>query len=826
MKRPLPVQLPVQLNTVGVPSRIGFSIPLVSMIAVLLLAPGWTAHAADLIQPLKPFLTQFCADCHSGDKAEGGLTLGKLGTDLNDAATFAVWERLYDRVQSQEMPPKDADQPSQPQRERFVTMLEKPLLAAHRANKGTVLRRLNRREYQNTLNDLFGTQLDLEGMLPEDGRSHEFDNVGAALGISVAHLQQYLEAARLVYDTSVAKTILAPKPRLTPANFRESEIASSIGKTWKRLEDGAIVRFEGGGYPSGLLRNSGAPVSGRYRVTITGYAYQSDQPIVCSVGGESYTPGSDKPVYNFISFPPVKPTTIEFETWIEKHDMLVLEPRGIALPQKRPEQIEDYEGPGFAFVSGSIEGPLFDEFPSRGHQLIFEGIDRREIEPRNPQDKKRDSYKPKFEIASTNESADAQQSIQRLATRAWRRPVRSEEIGRYVQLFENERAQDSTFEEALGTAITALFVSPNFLYLQEEPGRLDDFAVANRLSLFLTRSVPDQSLRILAVNKQLTQNPKIVRQQTERLLTVPHFDRFLTDFTETWLNLREMDFTAPDRTLFPEFDPYLRFSMPRETKLFLRELIEANLPVKNIVKSDFAMLNGRLAEHYGLPSVSGPKIRKVQLPPDSLRGGFLSQASVLKVTANGTNTSPVVRGVWVMDRILNQPPKPPPPGIAGVEPDIRGAATLRQLLDKHRDSQSCNVCHRTIDPPGFALECFNPIGGYRQHFRSLGSGERVETTVKGRGVNYRRGQQVDGSGETADGLAFSNFQQFRDHLAENDAALAKALLTKLLTFATGREMGFSDRIEIADIVQQSAADEYRIRDLILRATSSDIFLSK
>jgi hypothetical protein len=278
--------------------------------------------------------------------------------------------------------------------------------------------------------------------------------------------------------------------------------------------------------------------------------------------------------------------------------------------------------------------------------------------------------------------------------------------------------------------------------------------------------------------------------------------------------------------LFPEFEPFLQYSIVEETRAFFRELLNANLPVRNVVKSDFAMLNNRLAEHYEIEGVVGPEIRRVALPADSPRGGILSQASILKVSANGTNTSPVSRGVWVMERILGQVPPPPPVGVAGVEPDTRGAQTLRELLEKHRNLDTCRKCHQIIDPPGFALESFDPVGGWRDRFRGTGDGERVSLEVRGNKVRYQLGREVDASGTLPDGREFSGFQEFRDLLAEQDDLLAQAFATKLLTFATGREMGFSDRVEIERIVSESAAHGHGVRDLIHLVVGSEIFQSK
>jgi hypothetical protein len=797
------------------------------ILSSLVLSHSSFADAQEFKQTLNKFFMLYCNDCHTDGADEGGLSLDKLGGDLSDAATFARWERIYDRVRDGEMPPEDEAQPSDPHRSAFARILGESLTKADAAAKGTVLRRLNRREYQNTLNDLFGTSLDLESMLPNDARSHEFDNVGESLGVSMTHLQRYIEAAGLVFDAAVAKTTEAPQPRLIECNYRESEVERVLGKSVKRLKDGALVRFSPSGLSGGHLREGGTRKAGQYRVRVTGYAYQSDTPVVVNVSGTSYKAGADKPLFGFFAFPLGKPTTFEVVTWIDQGYMLRINPYGIRDPDERERtDVNTYNGPGFALLSATIEGPLVHEFPSRGHRLVFDGIKRVEIEPRNPNDRKKSWYKPKFEIESEDEAADAKRSLQRVALYAFRRPVTNDDVSPYLELFASERVKGESFEAALRTAVVAILSSPSFLYLNEPKGRLDDFALANRLAYFLTRTTPDRMLLSLAYKKQLTGNPDVLPQQAKRLMTDPRFNRFLTDFSDAWLNLREIDFTVPDSKLFPEYDAFLHDSIRKETEAFLHELIVSNLPVSNVVKSDFAMLNSRLAEHYGLDSVDSVEIRKVSLPADSIRGGFLSQASVLKVTANGTNTSPVVRGVWVMERIFGETPPPPPSGIPGVEPDIRGASTLRELLDKHRDSPNCQSCHQKIDPPGFALEQFNPIGGYRDRFRSVGEGEKVDATVRGRAVRYRLGLAVDPSGDLTTGQSFADFRELRDILAKDQERLAKALATKLLTFATGREMGFSDRPEIARIVKLSAQRQSRVQDLIHLVIASRIFQEK
>ncbi len=778
------------------------------------------------------FLEMHCFDCHAEGEKKGGLDLEKLGRDLTDAATFAKWEQIFDRVDKGEMPPtKVKDQPEPRELAEFKDSMFPRLEKAHAATKGTVLRRLNRREYENTMNDLFGTALELEKLLPADGRSGEFDNVGETLGISMQHMGMYIRTAGMVLEEAIAKTIEAPKPQKHVGRYTDDKrMDQYLGDNRLKLADGSIVRFSTGGYPRGDIKSVSTREEGFYRVKVSGFAYQSESPITFSVGSTTYRRGEEEPLFGYFSFPPGAPGklhTVELTVFMGDRYMIQIEPYGIADPdlgRRRKEKIHarEYKGPGLAIHSVEVEGPLVGEFPTRGHKLLFADIQREEIPPRNPRDREKPRYKSQFEIKSADEKTDAHQALGRLVNTAFRRPVEPHEVTPYVELFEAERAKGEAFEPALRTAATAVLSSPHFLFLREPVGALDDYALASRLSYFLNRTAPDAGLLALAREGKLRAN---LRAQTERLLKHKRFERFITDFTEAWLNLRDMDFTMPDRTLYPEFEPYLRFSMPLETEAFLRELIESNLPAANIAKSDFAMLNDRMAEHYGIAGVTGSQFRKVKLPANSWRGGFLSQGSVMKVSANGSTTSPVVRGVYVMERIMGEPAAIPPPNVPGVEPDIRGASSLRELLEKHRDVASCASCHNHIDPLGFALESFDVTGMRRDRFRSKG-GDKVDAVVRGRRVVYRLGPEVDSSGHFIDGSTYADFRDYRNYLATHDDRLARAFAGKLLTFATGRELGFSDRAELDRIVADTAQNKHRLRDLFHRIINSEIFLNK
>ncbi len=509
---------------------------------------------------IRPRLVASCGDCHFNGAEEGGLRLEELSDDLGDEAAFSVWQRIYDRVRAGEMPPMDAEPLDKSDRQLISSRLHRALNDSHASSKGTTWRRLNRREYENTLNDLFGTHLDLASMLPEDGRSHEFDNVGSSLNISMVQLQRYLDAADLVIDSAIAKTAEKPKSILKVTNYAETrEGETHIGKSWKKLDDGAVVFFRGGGYPTGMLRTANVRESGRYRIRVTGYAYQSEVPITFAIGATTFARGSERPTFAYRSFAPGKPQSTELEAWIESRYMIELTPWGINdAGQVRRGGVDDYEGPGLAFASVELEGPLIDSFPSRGHRLIFDGLNRKEVEPPNPSVKSKSWYVPEFEIETDSEVSDIRGALTRVAAAAFRRPVSDSDVGRYEALYKRQRGDGASIDSAIKDAVAAIFCSPDFLFLRESPGWLDDHALATRLAYFLTRTTPDAELLAAAERGTLSTDAGTLLASTKRLLKDPRSDRFVADFTDAWLNLRDIEFTNPDNSLYPEFDSFLQ----------------------------------------------------------------------------------------------------------------------------------------------------------------------------------------------------------------------------------------------------------------------------
>jgi hypothetical protein len=418
-----------------------------------------------------------------------------------------------------------------------------------------------------------------------------------------------------------------------------------------------------------------------------------------------------------------------------------------------------------------------------------------------------------YEVTSTQTAVDGPKLIKAFVAKVVREKSQPTQADAYVRLFEAELKNGSTFEESLMTAYTAVLCSPANLYFHEQSGRLDAWAVASRLSYMFWGTAPDDELRKHAETGALLK-PATLRAQ-----------RFVRDFTDQWLSLRNIDATTPDKQLYPEYDDALKAAMLDETRGFFAEVLAKNLSVTDFLDSDWTMLNNRLARHYDIPDVEGVAFRKVVLKPEYHRGGLLTHASILKVSANGSNTSPVMRGAWVLDRILGTPPSPPPPGTPGVEPDIRGAVTLRQMLEKHRSTESCNSCHSKIDPPGFALESYDVAGGWQANYRSLGRQFKSPPNLKR--VQWRVGPPVDASGTTADGKAFADLKEFKQKvLLADPEAFTLALTRKLAAYGSGRAMGFSDRTELQRLARQTFTQGNGLRDLLHNLIQSEIFLTK
>jgi hypothetical protein len=777
------------------------------------------ASAQEWLNRVQPFFADNCLSCHDTASKKGGLDLSKLKANLADRKQMAQWVRLYDRVARGEMPPRgklDDDEKA-----AFLGELGDALTKADLAHPVAGIRRLNRYEYEHTMHDLLGIHVALRDLLPEDGKAYGFDTVGEGLDLSPIHLQRYLQAAEKALDAAIRKGV-APERKRATHSIGEGRGATHLGVHWLKRPDGAVVVYNNGLFPPILLSTFTAHADGVYRFRITGYAYQADEPVVFAAYTGPAGMGADAHLQGYFSMAPGEPQTVEWTARLLRGDSLRLMPRlKLNFAQLKQVGVEAFKGKGLAVQSVEVDGPLPEDWPGLGHRRLFGDLEIRRAEPA----KKGPKTAP--EILSNQPDADAKRLLSGFMPLAFRRPVAPERLLPYLRLFEAERQQGASFEEAMRSAYLAVLCAPDFLFRLETPGQLDDFALASRLSYFLWSSMPDQTLLELAQRNELG-HPAVLRAQTERLLKDAKSQRFTKHFVGQWLNLREIDFTMPDKQLYPEFDDQLHDAMVRETEGFFNEVLHQNRSLLEFIDSDWTMLNERLAKHYRIDGVRGLEFRKVTLPKDSHRGGVLTHASVLRVSANGTTTSPVIRGAWVLERILGEPPPPPPPGVPGVEPDIRGASTLRELLDKHRHLASCAGCHRHIDPPGFALENYDVIGGWRTHYRSLGKQFPSPPLSEsfGEKVAWRVGPKVDASGQTADGKPFRDLSEYKRILLQDKGKLTRALVEKVATYATGRSMGFSDRPEIARIAEAVAAKDYSFRELIHEIVQSRLFRRK
>jgi len=793
----------------------------------LLLIPcllGTAQLRAEPPRELRPFIEKHCVDCHDSDDAKGGLDFGKLPSDLNQPEALAKWVRVFDRVDQGEMPPKKKARPEAGDKAKFAKALATNLVTADRATKATVLRRLNRNELEQTLNDLLGINEELAPLLPEDGRAQGFDKVGEALDLSSVHLQRTMDAARQALNAAMNKGD-APEKIDKTIGFGDGRNATHIGKSWHKLADGSVVTFNEATYPA-LMAEFEAPIAGLYRVTLGGRAYQSEKPVMVTIFSGPFFTGSPTRFQSVQEFLPAG-NEVQIEVQLKVRDKVRLFPdlRTFDYNLNQKTGPAKYPGPGLAMKPMRVEGPLLPQWPGKGHKLMFGDLPNAptaEAAKRMKYEKRRTQQM--YEITSTQPVVDGPKLIKAFVAKVVREKSQPTQADAYVRLFEAELKNGSTFEESLLTAYTAVLCSPANLYFHEQPGRLDAWAVASRLSYMFWGTAPDDELRKHAETAALLK-PATLRAQTDRLLSDRRAQRFVRDFTDQWLSLRNIDATSPDKQLYPEYDDALKAAMLDETRGFFTEVLANNLSVTDFLDSDWTMLNNRLARHYDIPGVEGVAFRKVALKPEYHRGGLLTHASVLKVSANGNNTSPVMRGAWVLDRILGTPPSPPPPGTPGVEPDIRGAVTLRQMLDKHRSTESCNSCHSQIDPPGFALESYDVAGGWQTNYRSLGKQFKSPPNLKR--VQWRIGPPVDPSGVTADGKVFADLKEFKQKvLLADPEAFTLALTRKLAAYGSGRAMGFSDRAELQRIAGQTFTHGNGLRDLLHNLIQSEIFLTK
>lgn len=783
------------------------------VLCVLAVVATWaTGFAADdFSSAVAPVLKAHCVSCHSGKKPKGELDLADITPDF--AKNASTWKTVIDRLADGSMPPKEKPRPNADEQKVVIAWASKEL-AAFQAKKTAAdgrarLRRLNRVEYVNTLRDLLGAEIDIE-TLPEDGIASGFDNVDAALDLSSTLIERYLETADTALD---AAFVWGSKPQLSKKHINLVPLAKTMTKTNKpmpRYGESTVIRenevvFFSKAQASKNLLESKVSTTGLYRFRISANAVHQEKGITVLVYAGNYGRG----VQGLITRPlgaidfGDKPTVVEFTERLEAGESITMHPHG--MPNVYTKVGESYAGPGFAVQWVDVEGPLVDVWPPVATTRLLGDVD-----------------------LAKGKLTDAEAIIRRFAPRAFRRPVADAELAPYMAVVKSRLDKGQSFESALRVGLKAILCSPDFLYMTAIPGKLNDHDLAARLSYCFWSTTPDDALVALATKNELGK-PDVLREQVERMLKDLKARAFTENFTGQWLSLRNLKATIPDKKIYPDFDDLLEVSMPRETHLFFEEVLKGDRSVLEFIHSDWTMLNERLAEHYGIPDIHGDKFQKVQLPPGSHRGGVLTQAAVLKVTANGTNTSPVTRGAWVLDHILGTPPPPPPKDVPAIEPDIRGTKTIREQLAKHRSIESCAGCHAKIDPVGNALENFDVIGGWREFYRvAPGNGRpQVRITTKHGGVRgVGKGPNVQAADELPGGRKFTDVDEFKKLVLDNPDQFTHGLTEKLLVYGTGHGLEFADRESVDAIVAAIKSKNYGFRALIHEIVQSPTFRSK
>ncbi len=787
------------------------------------------AHAAtpavSLAQKIQPFFDQHCASCHAGDEKEGNFSVDLLTPKFDDHLNALRWEKVFDKIATGEMPPKKKARPPEHDRSAVVDWIGAQLKAEsaqrYQAEGRAQRRRLNRVEHENTLRDLLSAEIRIASLLPEDGRAHGFDTVDEALSMSTVQMEKYLEATDRALDVALGAKAPAPFKRESFTFITPEKSLAITRDRFERgllLEDSAVIFVTNGENQPWFIREFGAPEPGRYKVRVTASAYQSEgKPLTMRIYDGYFLPGgSGKRITGYYEIPADKPTTVEAEVFLESpRDTFRILPYDLPGRGNKAGQ-KDYRGPGLRVYGIEIEGPLeAAQWPPRSRTALLGDID-----------------------PTKATEANAHAILRRFAPRAFRRPISDAELAPYLAFATDRLKAGGTFEQAVRAGLKSILVSPRFIMLDSSAGKLDGHALASRLSYFLWSTMPDEALLAAAVSGELTQPAKL-RAEVDRMLRDPKAATFTKNFTDQWLELKQIDATTPDKQLYPEFDEWLQVSMIKETRDFFDEVLRNDLSVLSFIDSDWGVFNQRLAEHYGLrdsknaPLVTGLTHRRVTLPPGSHRGGVLTHGSILKVTANGTTTSPVIRGAWLLDRVLGTPIPPPPANVPAVEPDIRGATNIREQLAKHRELGACASCHIKMDPVGFALENYDVIGGWRDRYRILppedpnadAQAKKAKQQAK-QEKRFAQGARIDSADTLPTGESFRDVDEFKRHILSRPEPIVRGLTEKLIIYGTGHAIEFSDRDAVEHIAQQAAKNNYGFRSLIHAVVQSDIFLNK
>jgi PAS domain-containing protein len=765
---------------------------------------------------------------------------------------------------------------------RFLRGLAQELVRADQHRRQTTgrseVRRLNREEYENTLRQVLDAPwLLIADRLPEDAVEHLFPKSGRRLDVSHVQLTTYMAVAEQALRSAVAAAAhqsqtsklyaraedtlqrylhyrtgqTAATRSIVPLDGWSSEVdvirklaPVTVGESDPEKREREAMGVFSGTYSATTkydFTSLNAPSDGRYRLRFKTFTFMAGNHGASGGPDEGLTGGNRnwwRPDRNltFVGYrtEPItlyaltdsgesrwlttfdsRPEPSIFECEVDLRRGEGIRPDATRLVRTRPgwngNPNATAEGiPGFAMNWLEVTGPLQSQWPPASYQAVFDQLP--------------------FEVDEAGQivvlpgnapRAAAQHLLARFLHRAVGRYHTLDEhsVAAYLKIFDNAIELGFNFTDAMITCCATILCSPEFLYLEEQPGPLPATHLDRRLAYFLWNGPADPA----------TPSTESMATRVERMLDDPRRERFVHQFLDYWLNLRDLLNNSPDAILYPDYylDDWLAESSLLETRLFFNELIEGDLPARNLIDSDFTFVNERLASLYDLPIKEGVRLWRAELPPDSKRGGLITQAGILRVTANGTTTSPVIRGAWVMERLLGLEIPPPPSGVAAVEPDIRGATTILQQLELHRQNESCNACHARFDPAGVGLENFDVCGGWRQLYRATGTGEDVFGFGKnGHQFTFKAALPVEANGRWVDGRSFEDIVQLKQLLLTDERQVARNLLHRLIVFATGTPVTFADRAEVEDILDRAADHEYGVRTLIHELVASQLFQSK
>jgi mono/diheme cytochrome c family protein len=767
-----------------------------------------STNQADQSAEARALLDRYCVTCHNQRLRTAGLTFDTMNVGLvSDGAE--VWEKVVRKVRLNAMPPPGRPRPDQRALDSFAAYLETSLdrAAALRPNPGRTeaLHRLNRTEYQNAIRDLFGLEIDVASMLPADEADrHGFDNMAGVLSVSPALLDRYVTAANKISRLAVGLPPTGPviEAYQIPLNLQQDDRLSEELPFGSR--GGTAIRHQ-------------FPVDGEYLIKVrlqTNYvdyirgldeAHEIEVRLDgrrvqrFRVGGQA--PGNPAPASyegNIFGEPAWERYMHEADAGLEVRLRVRAGSHvvGVTFPREfwEPDGVLQPRQSGFALAINAVpEGnPAVGSVTISGpYGVAGSGTtaSRRRIFVCRPG-------------GGADETTCAQTILTALARRAYRRPPTGREVDALLAFHRMGRAEGS-FDAGIQAGIERLLVDPSFLFrVERDPPkaaagtayRLTDFELASRLSFFLWSSIPDDELLDLAARGKL-RNEKTLEGQVRRLLADDRSKALTENFVGQWLHLRNIRTVYPDPDVFPEFDENLREALQRETELFFESQLREDKSVVELLSANYTFLNERLARHYGIPNVYGNRFRRVTLS-DPRRGGLLGQGSLLTVTSYPNRTSPVLRGKWLLENIVGNPPPPPPPDVPALPDRGEGGklASVRERLEHHRRNPACSVCHAPMDPLGFALENFDAIGGWR-------------TT--------EAGAAIDASGALPSGAKFEGPAGLREVLLDQREQFVRTVTEKLLMYALGRGVEHYDLPTIRAITRDAARNDYRWSSVIL-----------